>query len=361
LADAFILVVASTNAKAMDFFDTSTGERLGRITGLAPTPHEIWADQSRRLVYMTSTYRSGLYGSTDRSHEISVIDVDARALIDVIDVSPFLAPHDIEYCPVNDLLYTSVEPNPAGDNGIVIIEPKDRRIVGNIPTEAPNCHWITLTPDGSRCYVAHKEAPLLSVIDLEKQTVLDTIALDGGAEEIAVSPDGRWVYVNTPAMTSAPPKSDGERVTVENIDGAMERSVRQARVVKIDTETNSIVASAGLEPYNSALHVLSDGKVLVSQLIRYGDSFTDPQRLRNGTVSLLDGDSLAVLARAEAGLLPFTSRSTPDASAAYVANLGSGTVSVLDVPSLAIRDTLISTPPVGPAPGGSHGLALLPR
>jgi DNA-binding beta-propeller fold protein YncE len=309
---------------------------------------------------MTSTYRSGVYGSTDRSHEITVIDVDRREVADVIDISPFVAPHDIEYCPVNDLIYASVEPNSSAENGIVIIDARVRRVVGNIPTVAPNSHWITLTPDGTRCYVAHKEAPFLSVLDLDKRTVSHTIELEGGAEEIAVSPDGRWVYVNNPAMVSAPPKS-ARNTTVHNIHDAMQRPAAQARVLKIDTETNSIIGCAALEPYNSALHVLADGKVLVSQLIRHGDSLSEPQRVRNGTVSLLAGDSLAVLATAEAGLMPFTSRSTPDASTAYVANLGSGTLSVFDLPSLALRQTLVSTPPVGPAPGGTHGLAILPR
>lgn len=352
MENKFILVVASTNACKMDFFDTSTGTRVGRITDLVATPHEIWPDVERRLVYMASTYRTGAYGSTDRSHEVSVISVDEHRVVDVIDISPFNAPHDIEYSPVNDLIYVSVEPNARGDNGVVIIDPRSRRVVGNVPTPAPNSHWITITPDGSHCYVAHKESPSISVISLGEGAVVDSIDLPGGTEEIAVSPDGRSVYVATPTTFDTVPLS---------VEEASARTVgtRPNAVVKIDTATNEIVASKEVEPHISGLHVTASGAVLVSQLVRKGDALTQSD-LRSGDVSLLDGDSLELLATAQLQRMPFTSRSTPDASTAFVANLGSGTISVLELPSLAVIDTWVSTPPQGPGPGGSHGLALLP-
>src|SRR5215471_16093729 len=126
MPDSYVLAVANTNACAMDFFDTATGERIACLRDLVLQPHEIWPDHQRRLIYVVSTYRSGGYGSPYKSHEVSVVSMDSHEVVDVIDISPFIAPHDIEYCPARNLIYAGVERSDGDDNGLVVIDPEQR-------------------------------------------------------------------------------------------------------------------------------------------------------------------------------------------------------------------------------------------
>ena len=56
--------------------------------------------------------------------------------------------------------------------------------------------------------------------------------------------------------------------------------------------------------------------------------------------------------------LPFTIRFSPDGATAYVANLKTGTVSVLDVASCTITRELDNNP--GAGFGGTHGMTFAP-
>jgi DNA-binding beta-propeller fold protein YncE len=328
------LVTASSNKLTVDFFDTASGTKLGSITDLVPQPHEMAADQKRRLAYMSHTYRSGAYGQdVEKAHEISVIDVDGRAIVEVIDTSPFVAPHDVEYDPVKDLIYASVEPNPNGQNGVIVIDPNTRKVVDSMPTEGRNSHWMTVSPDGRTAYVIHKEMEFVSVIDLDSRRVRTTIPLPGGAEEIDIARDGRLAFVSTPT-----------------IDGSTSPdTLERSRLLVIDTAKDEVVGGIDLEPINHAVRTANDGRVLVSQM-------RPPKGAPQGTLKVLDPTGTRLLATVTVGRWPFTIRITDDSSTAYVANFGAGTISVVDLSTYAVTATWESTP--DPVLGGTHPMAL---
>jgi DNA-binding beta-propeller fold protein YncE len=64
------------------------------------------------------------------------------------------------------------------------------------------------------------------------------------------------------------------------------------------------------------------------------------------------------LGTATAEELPFTIRFAPDGATAFVANLKTGTVSVLDVVAVEITRTLDNNP--GAGFGGTHGMTFAP-
>jgi YVTN family beta-propeller protein len=332
---AGILVIASSNKRILDFFDTATGERLGTISDIIPEPHEMTPDEGRRVAYLSHTYRTGAYGQdVEKAHEISVIDVDGRTVADVIDISPFVAPHDVEYDPVRDILYAAVERNPTGQNGVIVIDPESRKVVDSIPVQARNCHWMAVGPGGTKAYVAHKESEFISVIDLERRTVINQIPLPRGAEEIDISPDGRFAFVASPT-----------------IDGTMSPDTTESsRLVKISTETDEVAGALDLEPINHAVRTAPDGRVLVTQMRAPGGA-------QHGTLKVLDPTGSQIIATVELGRWPFTIRVTPDSSTAFVANFGAGTVSMVDLATYTVIRTLVSTP--DPVLGGTHPMCLL--
>jgi DNA-binding beta-propeller fold protein YncE len=290
-------------------------------------------DERRRVAYISHTYRTGGYiKHGEQAHEISVIDVNSRSIADVIDLAPFAGPHDIEYNTVNDLLYAGVEQNSAGDNGVVIVDPSSRSVVGHIPTDAPNCHWLAVSADGTTCYVTHKEAPVVSVLDLKAQELKDQIELPGGGEEIDISADGKWVFVAAPTVAGGTPPAD----------------VQNPRLVKIDAERREICGEVKVAPVNHALRVTPGGKVLVCQMIHNSSV---------GLVQIVDAESMSVLAALEVSDGPFTTRVLPDASKAYIADNFNAIVSEVDLARNVVTAVLDCS--LGTAPGGMHPMCIL--
>jgi DNA-binding beta-propeller fold protein YncE len=328
-----LLLVASSPHRVLDLFDTVTGEKVGRVSDLVAEPHEMAPDQGRGVVYIAHTYRAGGYDQgQEPAREISVVDVDRRAVVDVIDLSPFISPHDIEYNAANDAIYVGVEDNQAG-NGVVIVDAATRKVVDHIPTEGRNSHWIAVPHDGGRCYVAHKEAPLISVLDLQNRKTIATIPVPGGSEELDVSEDGRWVFAATPQQT--PPAEPGPI---------------PSRLVRIDAETYEVTGAVELERSSVAVRTAPDGRVLVSKM-----NMSDPAA--TGKLWVIDGSTMSILGEVELDRMSFTIRVSRDSSTAYVANIGAGTVGVVDLHAYAVVRTLDCTP--DPKFGGSHGLSLI--
>lgn len=347
-----VMIVVSQMGCKLDFFDVATLEKLETIDDLIAQPHEVAWDPGRRLAYLAHTYRAGAYGEgKEKAHELSVIDPDRREIVDVIDISPYMAPHDVEFDAANDLIYTGVE-LVDDRNGIVIVDPAKREVVGAIDLDAPNAHWFCLTPDGSRAYVTHKHTPEISVVDLEARKQLGTIDSPGGAEEIDMSPDGRYAFAAAPMMSLVINVAQGQLNKRTPDPGTP-----TPRVLKIDTQTNEVVGVLEFAEYVSAIRVAPDGRVIVSEM-----HFPDPDASDAGPIAgmvhVIDPDQMTLLASIEAQELPFTVRCTPDAATAFVANLKTGSVTVIDLHDYSVVATLDNN--TGTGFGGSHGLCYVP-
>ncbi len=348
-----VLLVSSQMGQKLDFFDVPSLERMATIDDLIAQPHEMTYDPGRRLAYLTHTYREGAYGEgKPKGHELSVIDVDRREVVDVIDIAPFGGPHDVEFDPAGDVIYTGVERDPEGRNGLVAIDAKTRKVIWDLPLAAPNTHWIALSPDGSRCYASHKEAERISVIDLRERRELGSIASPGGAEEIDVGVDGRHLFAAAPMMTITIDVSHGRLIKKAPPPGNP-----TPRLLKIDAADGEVVASLEFPELVSAMRVGPDGVVLVSEM-HFPDPDDPADTVVPGRVHAVDGETMERLGSAVTEELPFTVRFSPDGGTAFVANLKSGTVSVLDVASCTVTRTLDNNP--GTGFGGTHGMCFAP-
>jgi DNA-binding beta-propeller fold protein YncE len=346
-----LLLVASQSGEKLDFFDAGTLEQVGTIHGLIAQPHEMACDPVRRLAYIAHTYRAGGYNEgKPKAHEITVVDADARRVVDVIDILPFEGAHDVDYDPVADRIYASVERNEAG-NGLVVINAATRKVESHIPLDSPNAHWLSLTPDGSKAYVTHKEGPFVSVVDLRELRLVKKIPSPGGAEEVDCSPDGRFAFVAAPTMTLVSNVAQGGLGK-----GNPPPGTPSPRLLKIDVAVDEIVGVLEFEEYQSAVRVGPDGRVAVSEF-RF-PAAADPAGPVYGRTNIVHPDSLELLASVALGELPFTTRFAADGRTAYVANVKTGSVSVVDLASYQVRATLDNN--VGVPFGGTHGMCLVP-
>src|SRR6267142_773884 len=86
-----------------------------------------------------------------------------------------------------------VQTNSAGDS-VMLIDPVTNKVVGEIKDIEVN-HGATAAPDGSRLYITNEAESTLDVADLKTLKVTKHIPLTNHPNNVAVSKDGKRVYV----------------------------------------------------------------------------------------------------------------------------------------------------------------------
>lgn len=133
--------------------------------------------------------------------------------------------------------------------------------------------------------------------------------------------------------------------------------VPRPHLLKIDTSTDESVGRLEFDDYLAALRVGPDGLVLASEF-RFPGPDDGPGPV-HGRVHVVDGATMRLLGSVDVDSLPFTTRLSPDGATAYVANVGTGTVSVIDVASRTLRATL-ENQRSDAVLAGTHGMCVVP-
>jgi YVTN family beta-propeller protein len=173
-----------------------------------------------------------------------------------------------------------IQTNAAGDD-THLIDPATNRVVGVIRgVEIP--HGVTAAPDGSRLYLSNESLHTLDVVNARTLAVDKRIPLSGRPNNVAISSDGRKVYVG---IAQAP--------------GALD---------VIDTVA---LANVKTVPVKGAIHnvyVTPDGKYAVAGSI--------PE----STISIVDTatDTLARTITLSAGIRPMAFDTNPDGSTKHI-------------------------------------------
>jgi YVTN family beta-propeller protein len=94
-----------------------------------------------------------------------------------------------------------VQTNSAGDN-VDLIDPATNKVVGVIKGIEVN-HGAAVAPDGSRYYISDEAESTLDVADAKTLKVVKNIPLSGHPNNIAVSKNGKRVYVSIAAAPGA--------------------------------------------------------------------------------------------------------------------------------------------------------------
>ena len=174
--------------------------------------------------------------------------------------------------------------------------------VGDTPT------YVVATPDGEHVYVTNRDSNSVSIVATASNRVTHTITVGSKPQGVAVSADGSRLYVSNSGSNS---------------------------VSVIDTATHKVVATYSTGASPNGLAVTPDGKLYVANR-------------DNNTVSVLNAANGTVAAAPiTVGSLPTGVAVNPAGTRVYVGN-SSGTVSVISTAS----NTVIATVSVGSAPVG---------
>lgn len=165
--------------------DTRTDEVVTTVpVGTAPTYQSLSPDGSR------------LYVSNFGESSVSIMDTRTNRVLDTVAV-PGIGVGGSAVSPFGDKLYVvTYSSNPEGPDTISVINTRSREVTGSIPVSRFP-FGIALSPDGRKLYVPAQGGNDVSVVDTRRQKVTATVPIGEGTVpmDAAVSRDGRQVWV----------------------------------------------------------------------------------------------------------------------------------------------------------------------
>ena len=180
------LLVANRNGGSISLFDVATGIEMARVPIGPAFPHEVAVSPDGRVA------ATGEYGPNDApGRHLVVIDVAEGRLVGRIDLGPKSRPHSVVFMPDGRRAVVTLEQS----DRIALVDVVDWSVVRTFPTGGREGHMVRLSPDGARAFVTSRGAEgTLSVISLAGEAPV-VIPTGAGAEGLAVTPDGREVWV----------------------------------------------------------------------------------------------------------------------------------------------------------------------
>jgi YVTN family beta-propeller protein len=235
------------------------------------------------------------------------------------------------------------------DNTVAVLDTGANRVLSTIPIP-PGPHGLAITPDGRKVYVSSDGASTVSVIDTTTDRVAGSIEVGPMPHGIAISRDGRQVVVSAFGMNQA-----------VIIDTTSDRVVGQ---VPVPQPHNSAISPDGHTAYvgsqqqgATALVILDlarkmeVGKVLLDKAPRALDLSPDGEWLYFtlagvDAVQVLEARGNHVIGQIPVGASPHHPLLTPDGHVGLVVSQGPGELEILD----PTRHTVSGTVRVGRAP-----------
>ena len=131
------------------------------------------------------------------SGDVSIIDAATFKVVGTIPVG--LSPDDIVAAPAGDVLYVSrivhrADGRPTGTGELVAIDPTTRQVSWRVGFRGVPNH-LAVSPDGRRVYVTVVSGENVDVFDPARHALIDSVKVGTGPHDIEVSRDGKTVYV----------------------------------------------------------------------------------------------------------------------------------------------------------------------
>ena len=184
------LVVANQGDHTALLVDLSQNRAVGTVT-VGVNGHEVAVSPDGRFAYVPIYGNSGVGKPGTDGNTIDIVDLREHKLAGTIDLGKPVRPHCAKFGP-NGLLYVTAELADA----VYAIDVNTRKIVAEIPTGARESHMFVIAPNGRRAYTANVGAGSVSVLDLEKHSLITVLGIAGTVQRISISPDGRYVFTH---------------------------------------------------------------------------------------------------------------------------------------------------------------------
>ncbi|MBI4489228.1 MAG: beta-propeller fold lactonase family protein [Deltaproteobacteria bacterium] len=129
-----------------------------------------------------------MYTSNEYSHQLSVIDLQARKLVRQVDTGK--RPVDVSLAPGGKALFVANY----GEGRVTVYETDSFKELDRIQTGA-GAHGMAMSVDGKTLFVSNRDASSVSVVDVASRKVTQTLKIPQGPDMLEVTPDGRELWV----------------------------------------------------------------------------------------------------------------------------------------------------------------------
>jgi len=179
--DSDVSIVDPVSGRAI----STVAEKTAGVHG-----HEIAVSADGRTAFLPIYGSSGVGSPGIDGHEMLVIDLPTKAIVGNIDFGHGVRPHCAVLDPASGLLYVTTEL----DKTVTVIDPKNRKIVGAVPTGQEESHMLAISHDGRLGYTANVGPGTVSVLDLVGRKTVAVIPVSGKVQRISISVDDKLVF-----------------------------------------------------------------------------------------------------------------------------------------------------------------------
>jgi YVTN family beta-propeller protein len=301
--------------------------------------------------------RQKLYILSSLGDDATVVDVATNQIIKTIKVG--LEPHGIAAPKSQDVLYVSTE----GDRSLTVIDPIKDEVITRYDIFGKRPNEIEITSDGRFLYVPALGDGVYEVFDSREKRIVARIPTDGFPHNVVVSPDDRTMYLSSYDRG----KTSAEQTEAQGLPSTLNKKIyivdtSTHRVVGT-IPTGNTPRPIALSKDGRRLYVNTDdfmGFLVLDTVARkvlyevpyeltemekatpsrsHGIGITPDQKEVWSTdtnhllVHVFDVtvDPPRQIARVNTGGTPYWLTFTPDGKTIYVANTSDDTVSVIDV------------------------------
>ncbi len=298
-AHAQSLLVVNQGDTSLSIVDPVSARQIAVIAEGTPTMHghEVASSPDGRIAYVPIYGNVGVGKPGLNGHEMLLIDLASREIVDHIDFGHGVRPHQPVYDPARKLLYVTTELG----NSVTVIDPKTRKIVGSVPTHQPESHMLAISHDGRRGYTANVGPGTVSVLDLVGKRTITIIPISRETQRISISNDDRWVFT---ADQTKP------------------------QLAVIDTATNKVKSWVRLPGTGYGTAPTPDGRFLLVAV---------PP---TNQVAVVDLASMKVVRNIDVPAAPQEVLIRPDGKVAYVSCNTSGKVAAIDISQWKVQNLI---------------------
>ena len=186
-ADSILEVVVANQQSASASLLNGAGTAMQHIA-VGNGPHEAAVSPDGRVAVVT------IYGAQTAGNQLAVIDLVRDSVVRTISLGTYTRPHGAVFLG-NSSSRVAVTSESTGN--VVLVDISAGTIEAAVPTQARASHMVAVTADGARAFTANIIDDNVSELDLVNRRFVRTYAVPARPEGIAVTPDGREVWVGS--------------------------------------------------------------------------------------------------------------------------------------------------------------------
>jgi YVTN family beta-propeller protein len=301
------LVASNMRDNTASVIDAASGRVLATLpTGEAP--HEVATTHDGKWAVVSN------YGVRERpGNTITVIDLTRLAVARTIDLGEFRRPHGMAFFPGDTILAVTSEVSRA----VVLVDFRSGHAIASVPTGQRASHMLAMSSAGDELFTTNIVDGSISRLDVPKRETKRVIPVAKFVEGIAISPDGKRVWVG----------SNGDSI-----------------VVVVDTDAGHAIDTLrgfGM-PYRLALS--RDGRsAVITDPVRGEVRVYDAAARRQRSLITIPRDSIVATAEVPGSPSPEGVTTSPDSRWAFVTLQGRNVVAMIDLD----RGTIAGYAPTG--------------